>query len=446
MNTTPVPGNGECPRSRVRPLCQALVATLLSIGLAACVGRGPARPGPQSPTQGSSRPSSLTGDGVADDTAAIQQAIDAAHAAGGGTVRLPPGVYKVKIQTRLVPRRALTIYPHIRLSGGVIKLADRQGNYASLLMGESRKADLSGFELSDITINQNAAGNPLVSEADLAITRGDSGRLILSATSGTGLKVNNVRFVDIGDSVNTLFLTGDEGQGVTSMRGTIVTNNVFEGVGRGVIQHDHSTFYWAGDGLELAHNRFTSERRSVIGAVTAIETHGSRQRVVENSVENFSVGMNITGVASFGSQDVTVADNSITGVAYGVYLWSFRFGVLQQGVGLQDVVIRDNTIAIDQRQWAGHRFRGLGPSAVAGIVAHPDSSLSIIRLTVSGNRIRFVDQKPGGTPDDAGIRWVRSTRSIVDQAISIRGNDIQGIPSPQRIVFRANSVNSTVAD
>lgn len=33
------------------------------------------------------------GDGVAKDTAAIQQAVDAAHAAGGGTVTLPAGVY-----------------------------------------------------------------------------------------------------------------------------------------------------------------------------------------------------------------------------------------------------------------------------------------------------------------------------------------------------------------
>ena len=36
-----------------------------------------------------------TGDGTTDDTAAIQAAIDAAEAAGGGTVNLPPGIYKV---------------------------------------------------------------------------------------------------------------------------------------------------------------------------------------------------------------------------------------------------------------------------------------------------------------------------------------------------------------
>jgi parallel beta-helix repeat protein len=35
------------------------------------------------------------GDGVQDDTAAIQAALDAAHAAGGGTVLFPPGVYRI---------------------------------------------------------------------------------------------------------------------------------------------------------------------------------------------------------------------------------------------------------------------------------------------------------------------------------------------------------------
>lgn len=36
------------------------------------------------------------GDGATNDTAAIQAAIDDAHAAGGGTVGIPPGVYRVK--------------------------------------------------------------------------------------------------------------------------------------------------------------------------------------------------------------------------------------------------------------------------------------------------------------------------------------------------------------
>ena len=35
------------------------------------------------------------GDGVADDTAAIQAAIDAVYAAGGGTIDIPPGVYNI---------------------------------------------------------------------------------------------------------------------------------------------------------------------------------------------------------------------------------------------------------------------------------------------------------------------------------------------------------------
>lgn len=49
-----------------------------------------------------------TGDGRTDDTAAVQRAIDAAHAAGGGTVLFPPGTYVVT---------SVGIRPGIRYSG-----------------------------------------------------------------------------------------------------------------------------------------------------------------------------------------------------------------------------------------------------------------------------------------------------------------------------------------
>jgi hypothetical protein len=49
------------------------------------------------------------GDGVTDDTAAIQSAIDAANTAGGGVVYLPPGKY--------LTTNELTIYPNIVICG-----------------------------------------------------------------------------------------------------------------------------------------------------------------------------------------------------------------------------------------------------------------------------------------------------------------------------------------
>ena len=48
------------------------------------------------------------GDGRTDDTAAIQAALDAAHAAGGGTVRIPAGTYVT---------RTLTLYSKVHLAG-----------------------------------------------------------------------------------------------------------------------------------------------------------------------------------------------------------------------------------------------------------------------------------------------------------------------------------------
>lgn len=70
------------------------------------------------------------GDGIADDTAAIQRAIDEVAAAGGGTVRFPPGIYMVS---------SVTLQPGITYdgydasgapSGATIKKLPRQDKWS----------------------------------------------------------------------------------------------------------------------------------------------------------------------------------------------------------------------------------------------------------------------------------------------------------------------------
>jgi len=71
-------------------------------------------------------PYSATGDGVADDAAAIQDALDDAGAAGGGTVYLPPGVYKVSTH--------LSVPQGVELRGAYGVLHGAEGIDATLVL------------------------------------------------------------------------------------------------------------------------------------------------------------------------------------------------------------------------------------------------------------------------------------------------------------------------
>lgn len=107
------------------------------------------------------------GDGVTDDTSAIQAALNAANAAGGGTVYLPAGTYITQ---------TLQLYSSIRLAGDGIAnttLRLKSGTNADLLWGGSANAalingnaasgtgsngGLSDWSICDMTLDSNRAG------------------------------------------------------------------------------------------------------------------------------------------------------------------------------------------------------------------------------------------------------------------------------------------------
>jgi hypothetical protein len=91
------------------------VGTPQPVDVIASVMRGPAGPagttGPTGPnfTEFDAPSFGATGDGATDDTAAIQAALDAAKAAGGGIVYLPPGTYNVSTNMGLTSATGVII-------------------------------------------------------------------------------------------------------------------------------------------------------------------------------------------------------------------------------------------------------------------------------------------------------------------------------------------------
>lgn len=77
-------------------------------------GEAPWKPGSPKPAPGAPAPATVNakdtgtkGDGKADDTAAVQTAIDAVSDAGGGTVELPPGTFPIKPPATEVPDKLI---------------------------------------------------------------------------------------------------------------------------------------------------------------------------------------------------------------------------------------------------------------------------------------------------------------------------------------------------
>jgi len=99
------------------------------------------------------------GDGVSDDTAAIQAAIDAAYVAGGGTVYLPAGEYRVSGGEE-PSDGCLMLKSNVYLVGAgmgetVIKLVDGSDQKITGLVRSAYGEETSNFGMSDLTLDGN---------------------------------------------------------------------------------------------------------------------------------------------------------------------------------------------------------------------------------------------------------------------------------------------------
>ncbi len=104
-----------------------------------------------------------TGNGSTDDTVAIQKALDAAEAAGGGTVVIPAGTYMVS-GTGVAAEGALHVGSNIKIVGmsssdTVIKLADHYDQKLTGLIRTVSGQVTTNVEISNLTIDGNRAHN-----------------------------------------------------------------------------------------------------------------------------------------------------------------------------------------------------------------------------------------------------------------------------------------------
>jgi hypothetical protein len=358
------------------------------------------------------------GNNIADDTKAIQKAIDAVSQAGGGVVFFPRGIYKVTINP--ATSQAIAIRAKVMLKGtdrqdSIIKLADRQGNYNSVLAGETPQSDLSDFSMYDLTIDSNGTNNPVASDADF-----NQDRLRYAVRIFVGAKISIVRckFIDQ-SNVNVITVNGE------SVADVSINNNIFEQIGGGINDYDHSTIYGHGKRMQISNNTFSSRNGAgTTGARAAIETHGDEYIVKENVISGFTYGMNITGYAK-SSKNQSITDNVIKDALIGILIWSYSYEGDTTNPALENCTIANNKISLNVNDW--RRLWDDAPSTGIQLEANSDAPLK--NLNIFNNQISFTNFSGAGRPSDGlatGINlWRNAAPTLLSENINIARNKIE---------------------
>ena len=368
-------------------------------------------------------PFSALGDGASDDLVAINAAIEACAAAGGGTVYFPPGTYVVGVG----PTAWIVARSNVTLQGvgaaSRIQVKDDAGNYPAVVSPAPHDAFVSGFTMRDLAVDQNAAGN---TTSDI-----QSGMPAAFALFGAyfltfdDLVFDNVVWTYVGG--NCLMCNGD-GTGAENLRITACRFAFVRGASATQPDYDNSAIYVVAKNAFVSTNRFTA----LLGerARGAIEIHAPLAVVTANIVDGFEAGVHVvseTNAAdSLDTGSVLVAVNTIRNASLGITVQA------STGFPLRNVGVLGNLITIDQiahdRPYCGGILTAAGTGAEGN---YRD-------ITISDNTVRFAYELDAGriqTTDgqdlaeylNAGISILCAAGSIV-QGFQVVHNQIEAAP------------------
>lgn len=301
------------------------------------------------------------GDGVTDDTDAIQTALQAANTAGGGTVFLPLGTYNISTM--------LILYSNIRLTGNQATLkaisaisAIVKGQDTSNVQIDNLTFNGNSLSLNDIWFTTSAAAHNNITIKDCTVkgTATDAtlffGAILFDAVAGsvTSFRANNIRILNntidtcgttgvliaYADEVyvigNTLKNTTNHGHECVGCSRVLIAHNIAKdcsksGVGVGSSCYDFTIAYntvynCGGDGAItvehnsvkglVAFNNITDANKS--GINLSFGTAGSAPfdkvqeiEIVHNTMIAKSGVTTFAGINAYSSTDVGIGENVV---------------------------------------------------------------------------------------------------------------------------------------
>lgn len=307
------------------------------------------------------------GDGVTDDIPAIQSAIDAASAAGGGIVVFP-------ILCTIKPSLTNYIRPKSNVllqsagPGCGMKVANNTGDYPWIFNADT---PYSNFGMDGLLIDQNATGNTTCN-----ISGTNRWQYIFNLTSFTNVVIKNCYFKYCG--VNCI-------AGTSQSKRLKIINNVFEWT-HGTSSspnYDNSTIYADVIDYQILGNQFFANDNYARGAIEAHYKHGI---CTNNIINDFLMGINVVGsdLENISHNELSISNNIIINTGVGIRLWRYN------GYALSNVTIIGNTIRLNQvtRNITDWAF-GVGTD-------RDSSSGDINNLIINGNIIEFEVEPAGG--------------------------------------------------
>lgn len=367
----------------------------------------------------------------ADNRVAIQAAITASSA--GDVVVIPTGTFTMGVDGSgigIVLKAGVTL----RIDG-VLKLKSGSTGWVTLISMETDSV-VSGSG----TIDCNPTGNPL-SATPTPGTR----RVAANANAATGQLV--FRDVSVYGYVghNGIFFSSSAELGDALVVGTRWTAT---GIGTtAATAHDHSTLYLEAHRVQAVRNTFVGG--SPYGAHAAVETHGASQIVAQNTVEDYVLFGNLTGVQVNDGDNIIWAQNIGRRVFIGVALYcsSVNGG---SDPALRNVYIGANQFTIDRDYFLPFDPEMGAPVSYGIGLYSAQADLAIQNLTITGNNITFEPYSTVVATDEfnsAGVDlWRVTANATPDKNIRIENNTIVNPPGPGIRWATSNSDQLVIRD
>lgn len=353
------------------------------------------------------------GDGITDDTDAIQSVFDQIEAAGGGTVFFPEGVYLVSPVENDDPIQVicLDLPANVEIIGAgidlsTIRLADDVGNYDAIFGNFPSYLVLDNLEMRDLTIDGNALQNQVLDES---VLNSEGQRILFRIYLGQNHLIENCRFTDSQGVWNIAY------NGIC--KDVVIRNNIFDNIGGDVADWDHSTIYTNGEHFLIENNSFSSRfGAGTLGARTAIEIHGENQIIRDNFILGYSYGINATGYSDFYfSRNQFYYNNTFQEVMEGIVLWSGFLTDLNFANGLGNIAIFDNNISINADGWNDWEFSTGG----AGIAFERRRERPIDSLFIFKNKIEFTGPPLTVVDDVVRSSGIVMASNVLDLSVSV---------------------------
>jgi len=375
------------------------------------------------------------GDGIADDAPAIQRALSAAAAAGGGQVTFACGNFWIASVAGSAPAKRSLLY--LNASSGVQVVG--QGRCTHLFTAAPQKTvlefeDSTGMSVTNIRIT--------ALNAQYVETYGLDGGAAIRFSGGSHGSITKVE-VD-GATAGALYLT----KGVTNS--VVAGNYIHDTYGAGIWEDDcggasatscapssppHNNVYDS--------NTLTNTSMMMLSAITLDDGGGSSNAIVKNNKVSWThpalpANPQVHCIQVGNTADVTILNNTCTGTPWDAIAVTTANGAKSQRITIQGNVLNSSgsqgpggsgIVIFDDPKGGGIsgitiNYNNIAVSMVDGIRVYSASGAGHVRnVQVTHNTVSMVDQRAPGTRFGIDVEFSANV-TISGNTISCNGKCI----------------------